>query len=246
MTLTHAEAVDDRLPRYHQLRDDLKSRIASGAWHPDEPIPTEAELARTYAVAIGTVRKAVDMLVQEGLLLRSQGRGTYLRRPRFDRSFFRFFRQVDADGVRSVPVSRILSQSCETPCERVSQALALSPGDKVLQLKRRRSMGTSSLIYEDIWLPADRFAALQALPLDGFGNLLYPLYEEKCGEIVASARETLTIEPADDVVASELGMEAGKPVVVIERLALGYDQRPIEYRLSRGAAEQFRYQIDIV
>lgn len=246
MTLTHAETADDRLPRYHRLRDDLKSRIASGVWHPDEPIPTETELARAYGVAIGTVRKAVDMLVQEGLLLRSQGKGTFLRRPRFDRSFFRFFRQVDADGMRSVPASRILFKACEIPCERVSQALALSPGDQVLRLKRRRSMGASSLIHEDIWLPADRFAALQALPLDEFGNLLYPFYEEKCGEIVASARETLTIEPAAAAVASELGMEAGKPVVVIERLALGYDQRPIEYRLSRGPAEQFRYQIDIV
>ncbi|MEQ4617478.1 MAG: GntR family transcriptional regulator [Corticimicrobacter sp.] len=239
------DAVDDRLPRYHRLRDDLKGRIAAGAWRPDEPIPTEIELARTYGVAIGTVRKAVDMLVQEGLLLRSQGRGTFLRRPRFDRSFFRFFRQVDAAGVRSVPVSRILSQAVEQPGERVRQALGLAPEQSVLRLKRRRSMEAGSVIHEDIWLPADRFVALQALQPDEYGNLLYPLYEEKCGEIVASARETLTIEPADAVLAAELGIEAGKPVAVIERIALGYDQLPIEYRLSRGAAEHFRYQIDI-
>ncbi|HAW23394.1 MAG TPA: GntR family transcriptional regulator, partial [Pseudomonas sp.] len=91
---------DERLPLYQRLREEMLAKIAAGEWTPGAPIPTEAELTRHYGVAIGTVRKAVDTLVNEGLLLRSQGRGTFVRRPNFDASLARFFRQVDASGGR--------------------------------------------------------------------------------------------------------------------------------------------------
>ena len=78
-----------------------------------------------------------------------------------------------------------------------------------------------------------------------FANMLYPFYEEQCGQLIASARETLTIESADADTADILGITPGQPVVAIERIALGYDGTPLEYRLSRGAAEGFRYQIDL-
>ncbi|MFP3561910.1 GntR family transcriptional regulator, partial [Paraburkholderia sp. SIMBA_049] len=77
---------------YHQLRDDLLSRIAAGEWTPTQAIATEAELGQFYNVSTGTVRKAIDLLVADGVLTRSQGRGTFIRRPRFDSSLFRFFR----------------------------------------------------------------------------------------------------------------------------------------------------------
>ncbi len=75
---------DERLPLYQRLKDEMLDKIADGTWLPDQAIPTEAELTRHYGVAVGTVRKAVDMLVAEGLLQRIQGRGTFLRRPNFD------------------------------------------------------------------------------------------------------------------------------------------------------------------
>ena len=82
---------DERLPLYQRLRDEMLEKITLGEWHPDEAIPPESELTRTYGVAVGTVRKAVETLVAEGLLERNQGRGTFVRRPSFDASLFRFF-----------------------------------------------------------------------------------------------------------------------------------------------------------
>ena len=99
---------DDRLPRYQRLRDDLAARINRNEWRPGEPIPSEAELGAHYGVAIGTVRKAIDQLVADAVLERQQGRGTFVRRARFNSSLFRFFRFQSESGERRVPQSRII------------------------------------------------------------------------------------------------------------------------------------------
>lgn len=236
---------DERLPLYQQLRDEILAKISAGEWLPGKPIPTEAELTRRYGVAVGTVRKAVETLVAEGLLERSQGRGTFVRRPDFHGSFFRFFRQVSSSGQQQVPKSRVLSQQQEKADERVSRALALDLEAAVIRLDRLRVLESGGLIREQIWLPEHRFAPLLDIEPEQFGNLLYPFYEQRCGQIVASAQETLSVEAADAGTAEAIGIAPGEPVAVIERVALGYDRSPLEYRLSRGAATHFRYRIEI-
>lgn len=236
---------DSRLPLYHRLRDEMLERITRGEWRPDQAIPTEAELTRIYGVAIGTVRKAVDMLVAEGLVERSQGRGTFVRRPSFDNSLFRFFRLLSSQGKRVVPDAKVLARTLATPPETAAEALRLSPSARAIRLDRQRMIGGAVVLLEEIWLPEAPFAKLMDTDLGDFGNLLYPFYEAQCGQVVASARETLTVDAADAASARALGIAEGRPVVVIDRLALGYDRRPIEWRRSIGAADTFRYQIDI-
>lgn len=77
---------DVRLPLYQRLRDQLAEQIANNRWRPGEAIPTEAALSAEYKLSTGTVRKAVDALVSEGILERQQGRGTFVRRPQFQSS----------------------------------------------------------------------------------------------------------------------------------------------------------------
>ena len=108
---------------------------------------------------------------------------------------------------------------------------------------------TVECLFGDCYLsgeiPASRFGALLDIDADDFGELLYPFYEEQCGQRIASAKETLTVGAADSAMAKTLSVAEGSPVVTIERTALGYDRSPLEYRLSRAGAEGFRYQIDI-
>lgn len=236
---------DERLPLYQRLRDDMLAKIAAGEWTPGGAIPTEAELTKHYGVAVGTLRKAVDTLVQDGLMKRSQGRGTFILRPNFEGSLFRFFRQVDAKGDRRVPESRILDRQLESPALDVANALGIERSEQVIRLERIRQFDGAPLYHEDIWLPADRFEALMQIEIDDFGNLLYPFYESRCGQLIGSARETLSVETATPDIAKLLDLESGQPVILIERLALGYDRTPLEYRRSRGAASTFRYQVDI-
>lgn len=236
---------DTRLPLYQRLRDEMLAKIMNREWQPDTAIPTELELTKAYGVAIGTVRKAVETLVADGLLERSQGRGTFVRRPNFNSSLFRFFRHQTAGAKNKVPEGKILERTLTSPPEAVAAALELTKRAKAIRLDRLRLVDDLPVLLEEIWLPHARFGALMDIELPAFGNLLYPLYEELCGQTVASAQETLTVESASPGIAEQLKIEVGKPVVVIDRLALGYDRHPLEWRRSRGPADSFRYQIDI-
>jgi GntR family transcriptional regulator len=101
------------------------------------------------------------------------------------------------------------------------------------------------MLAEEIWLPFDRFAAFAQLELTEIGDLLYPVYEAQCNQVIASATETLTVEAIGPLHARLLRIEPGTPAVVIERLAYGYDRQPLEWRRSRGPASEFIYQAEI-
>jgi GntR family transcriptional regulator len=196
-------------------------------------------------MAVGTVRRAIQTLVEDGLVERSQGKGTFVRRPSFDSSLFRFLRLHGQDGRHEIPISRILSRDSLSGPSEVTTVLQLPAGDAVIRLARLRLIDERPVLSEEIWLPMARFLPLLAMKVDDIGPLLYPAYERLCGEIVASAQETLTVEAVDPKYAGLLGLEPGTPIVVIERLAFGYDRRPIEWRRSRAPASTFRYQIEI-
>ncbi len=236
---------DERLPRYQQLRDDLVQRIAAGEWAPGEAIHTEAELSTAYEVSTGTLRKAIDLLVAEGVLTRSQGKGTFVRRPRFDSSLFRFFRFKSANGEPVRPTARILQRAIVVPDDGVRQVLQLGPRGKVIQLSRLRLVDSQPVLAEEIWLPRDGFEALASLPIEDFGDLLYPLYERLCKQVVATARETLRVEQADKAISKTLGIGAGHPVIRVNRVALNFAGKPVECRSTVGAADGFQYEIEI-
>lgn len=238
-------SIDHRLPRYQRLRDAIAAEIAAQRWRPGEAIPTEAELAATHGVAVGTVRKAIDVLVADGLVERSQGRGMFVRRPNFDNSLFRFLRQHDSEGGRVVPDSRILSRQCLTAPADVAERLRLPAAAQVISLDRLRLIKDKAVLSERIWLPHDRFAALLPLEEAEIGPLLYPTYERVCSQMIASAEEVLTVANVGEPDASRLGLIPGAPVVVIERLAFGYDGHPLEWRRTQAPAATFRYKIDI-
>ncbi|MXS18417.1 GntR family transcriptional regulator [Pseudomonas oryzihabitans] len=236
---------DARLPLYQRLRDQLAEQIANNRWRPGEAIPTEAALSAEYQLSTGTVRKAIDVLVSEGILERQQGRGTFIRRAQFQSSLFRFFRFQTVSGERQVPESRILSIEPVAAPSAVAQALGLPADALVIRIVRVRLLDVKPVLAEEIWLPRQRFQALLEIDLSREGPLLYPIYEEVCGQVVASAEETLTAESVNDVHARLLQVPVNSPVIVIERLARDYAGSPLEWRRSRGHAEHFRYSVDI-
>jgi GntR family transcriptional regulator len=236
---------DARLPLYQRLRDQLAQQIANNRWRPGEAIPTEAVLSAEYCLSTGTVRKAIDMLVKDNILERQQGRGTFIRRPQFQSSLFRFFRFQTAAGERQVPESRILSIEPMTAPSAVAQALSLAPESPVIRLMRLRLLDAQPVLAEEIWLPRIQFQALLDLDLGQQGPLLYPIYEEFCGQVIAYAEETLTADLVSEVHARLLQIPVNSPVVVIERLARNYAGQPLEWRRSRGHASHFRYSVEI-
>jgi GntR family transcriptional regulator len=127
----------------------------------------------------------------------------------------------------------------------VAAALKLHPAEPVIFLSRLRLIDDVPLLAEEIWLQKARFAALLDVDPAEFGDLLYPLYEEACGQIVVSADETLTVELANAMQARLLRQDPGAPLIVIERSAYDLERQPIEWRRSRGSANKFRYHVEI-
>ena len=238
-------AIRKGVPAYLQLRDQFARAIAAGQWRADEAIPTEAELAARHGVAVGTVRKAIDGLVLDGLLQRLQGRGTFVRRPEFSSSLLRFFRFVGPDGELAHPSGKILARDVMSAPEAVAKALKLRAGSKVIRLVRLREIAQEPILNEEIFLPRARFRALLTIPQSEMGDLLYPLYERVCGEIVVRAQETLTIDIANETDKKLLRAKSQDPVIVIKRLALDLDGAGLEFRTTRGKASGFAYKIEI-
>lgn len=245
MPFAAAEKPDDRLPLYLRLYDTLRARIEGGEWKPGAMLPAETALAEEHGMALGTVRKAVAALADSGLVERQQGRGTFVRRPQFGNSLFRFFRLQGKDGQPMMPDSRILSRGREPLPAAAAAALGLAAGAPGIRLVRLRLVGGEPILAEEVWLDPALFGAILTLPDDAFGVLLYPLYEERFGQLVVGADEDLSVKKAGPDAAHLLGVAAGSPVIVIERLAFGYGRRPLEWRRSAGPAERFRYHVEI-
>lgn len=239
-------AIDDRLPRYQRLRDQIAADIAAQVWKPGEAIPSETQLAASHKVALGTVRRAIDVLVAEGLVERSHGRGTFVRRPCFSQSLLRCLHIPNlAPGAAPHLISRILERAALPAPPEVAVRLGLKAGAESIRLVRQKWVERRILRCEEIWLSKARFAPMLNVELASIGNDLYPAFERLCGQLVATAEESLTAEAVGPEHAALVGVPVGQPVVVIDRLTRGYDRQPLEWRRVRAPAAAFRYSSEV-
>lgn len=229
---------------YSRLRDRIASDIAAGVWKPGEAIATEASLSALHDVAIATVRRAVDDLVSDGLVERVAAVGTFVKRPTFEVASIRAMRCYGSAADKRTPGSRIVERSLLQAPRNVSDALKLVLKAEVIRLVRLRFEADAPVAVEEIWLHAQRFRGLLSAP-EAHPPLMYPFYESGFGEIVARVEETVAISIADSADATALGVVVGAPIVLLDRLALGYDGRPVEWRRVRASASDFHYKIEI-
>lgn len=222
-------------PLYQQVQQHLLGRIVAGEWPPGDYLPSEQRLAASLGVAVGTVRRALDDLVQAGVVERRQGRGTAVLRHDSDRARFRFFRLVGQDGKRIVPTGRVLSARRRPARAEELRALALPAGADVLALARERRVGARVAVHETIALPLPLFARLDVPVDEDLAEELYVLYQRDCAVTVARAEDRIAPEPASAQIARSLGVAPGTPILRIARIAHGLDGGPVEYRVSRTA-----------
>ena len=229
--------------RYAALAAALRERVIAGEWPPGTAIPAEDTLAKEHGVALGTMRRALEMLVQQGLVERLQGRGTFVRSGLSGATMMRFFRFGDHGG--EVPSSRILRRQSVSPPSDVARSLAVGKGEKVLKLKRLRLFDGQPCLLEDIWLPLPAFESLAEGDTASWGDLLYPLYAEHAGIYVHRAVDEIRFESLAAEDARQLGLMAGHPCALVMRHAYDIAGRCIESRLTRGDAHAFHYTVSI-
>ncbi|EAU41618.1 transcription regulator protein [Fulvimarina pelagi HTCC2506] len=230
-------------PLYAQVRDMLVKRLISGSWTPGMMLPSEFQIARELGVSQGTVRKALDAMTAEHLLIRRQGRGTFVALPEEGRILFKFFRLVADEGERLFPQSAVIARGRAAAEKNLVRKLRLADNADVWWIDRVRRLGEKPVIFERITLPVSRFPGLGEMT--EIPNNVYALYSERFGITIGKAEEKLKAASADAETAEHLRCPEGHPVLTIERVAMALDDTPIEHRVSTCLTDEFHYRADL-
>jgi GntR family transcriptional regulator len=229
--------------RYAALATGLRHRIIAGEWPPGAPLPAETSLAAEHGVALGTLRRALELLAEQGLIERHHGKGTFVRGGIAGATMLRFFRFGSGDG--EVPQSRILARQSVVASPEVARRLGIAPGDPVIRLHRLRSLGGQPCLLEEIWLPLPMFDALLESPVVDWGDLLYPMFAERCGVAIARATDEIGFATLSAAQTRHLELSAGHPGVTVTRQAYDLAGRCVELRMTRADAFAFHYTVTI-
>lgn len=231
------------LSRYGALAAALRARIVAGEWPPASALPSEQQLAADHQVALGTLRRALELLAAQGLIERMHGRGTFVRAGLTGSPLLRFFRF--GQGTGEVPVSRILARDRIAAPAAISRRLGLGAGTQVLRLRRLRLLQGQPCLLEEAWLPLPTFDALADSDPREWGDLLYPEYASRCGVHVHRAVDEVSFGTLAATQARQLALPAGHPSAVVSRHAFDLTGRCIEARTSVGDAHAFHYTVTI-
>jgi len=240
LKLVHTEPGQSR---YAALAAALRQRVVDGDWPPGSALPAETSLAAEHGVALGTLRRALELLAEQGLIERRHGKGTFVRSGLTGAPMLRFFRFGAGDG--EVPSSRILTRQRLAASPEVARRLGIGRGDAVLRLQRLRSLGDEPRLFEEIWLPLPLFDALLALPTSDWDDLLYPFFAERCGVAISRATDEIGFGHLGAVQARALRLPAGHPAAIVRRQAHDLAGRCVEFRVTQGDAHAFHYSVTI-
>ena len=235
-------------PLYRGLQRSLARALADRRWAPGSALPSEARLAAEHGVSIGTVRKAIDTLVDGGMLVRRQGRGTFVASHTPDRLFHFFHvvaREAPAGSPRELPSTRLLSFRQARAAQAVAAALAIAPGARVLQVENLLHLRGRPVLLDEIAVSAALFPRLDRARFERREGTIYGLYESDYGIDVVRSTERLSAVACPARVARRLALEAGDPVLRIRRVAYGWGDRPVEHRISWVDTRSHDYLSDL-
>ena len=232
-------------PLYQQIKALITQSLQSGEWKPGEMMPSEVELAGRFKVSQGTVRKAIDELAAENLVLRRQGKGTFVATHAEERAHFRFLRLMPDEGVPHHPDNRVLEvKRIRAPAE-VARLLDLKSGDAVVYIKRVQSFEGEPTILEELWLPGQLFKGLTAERLVEYKGPMYGLFETEFGTRMIRATEKIRAVGADAAASEHLKLAEGTPLLCSERVSYTYGDKAVELRRGIYLTSHHHYQNDL-
>jgi len=229
------------MPLYRAVKRALLQAIESGAVAAGDALPNEMALARSLGVSVGTLRRAVDDLVAEHILVRRQGRGTFVATHTRDRFLFQFFHVERGDGLREPPEVELVSFDRNRLDEEAATELRIKVGSPAFQIENRLRLQGRPVVYDRLLLPAALFKGLTEKRLSERPSTLYHLYQSEFGISVVHAQERLRAVGADRAAARVLGVAMGQPVLQVRRLAIALGGLPVEWRVSTVATQHYDY-----
>ena len=233
-------------PLYWQIKSLITQSLVTGEWRPGEPIPSEIELAGRFSVSQGTVRKAIGELAGENLLVRQQGKGTFVASHSEERSRFPYLSISPDRGALDALAATLID------CRKVkldstsAKRLDLATGAGAFLITRVLAISAKNVVYEEVRLPATQFKGLTVETIERHHCMLYSMYESEFEVRILHVDEQLKAVAAEGVAARHLGIAKGAPVLTIERVAYTYADKPVELRRSFCNTREHHYRNRIV
>ena len=229
-------------PLYQQIKALLLDSLQSGEWLPGSPIPSEMELAARFEVSQGTVRKAVDELATENLLVRHQGKGTFVASHHSEAWQYRFFSLMPDSGKKAPLKSYFLVCKPIKAPSKIAQLLKTPASEQLIQIDRVQSLGGHVAVFEQIWLPKQRFSGMTLDRLESWPGPLYAFYESEFATHMVRAEEKIKAIAAEATIAQHLKLELGSPLLLVERVSYTYGNKPVEVRRAHYDTRQQHYE----
>ena len=229
-------------PLYRQIKALILQSLQRAEWRPGEAIPSELELAAYYKVSQGTVRKAIDELSAEHLLLRRQGKGTFVATHSEARAQFRFLRLMPLEGEQEYPSSRLLECRRARAGAEIARELQMKVGDSLVFLRRVLIFKGEPTVIDEISLPGSIFKGLSAAKFNEYKGSMYNLFETEFGTRMLRAEERISALAADAETGKLLGVSVGTPLLCVDRVSYTYGDKPVEVRRGLYRTDRHYYK----
>jgi len=233
-------------PLYRQIKSLITQSLVTGEWRPGDLIPSEIELAGRFSVSQGTVRKAIGELAGENLLVRQQGKGTFVASHSEERSQFPYLR-ISPDRGSLDSLSATLIDCRKVKLDSASaKKLDLASGAGAFLITRLLAISGKNVVYEEVRLPATQFRGLTVEIIGHYHCMLYSMYESEFELRILHVDEQVKAVAAEGAAARHLGVAKGTPFLTIERVAYTYADKPVEHRRSFCNTREHHYRNRIV
>jgi len=229
------------LPLYKSIKLELIRTIGGGNLQDGMALPTEKELAKRYGVSVGTVRRAMADLVADKVLVRQQGRGTFLAPFDSSRMLNSFWHIVRKDGSREVPIIQTLRFEEAIANENTAKLLKIQEGDPIFWIVNLMIMGGAPMLLDGLHIPQALFPGLTRQQFVGRDSTIYDFYRNVFGVTVVKTVDKVSSVAADRETAKKLDLALGTPLLEIVRVAFTLEEQPVELRRSLMYTEKYEF-----
>lgn len=232
--ISSRQKIEEARPAYLKVQQKLLQDIEEGCWEPDSLIPTEKILAEQHKVSIGTIKKAILNLINEGWLYRIQGKGTFVAGTTLRRENLKYYRFLPGFfGEESELKIGLLSLKRTRGKKEINEALNIGAKSDLYELRRYLGAAEKPLIYVVSYLPVKLFPGMDEFPASKFEKTtLYDIVEQQYGMPTIYNQELMCVAKADSETARVLDIPVGEPLLQMEMLSFTYKEMAYEYRYS--------------
>ncbi len=232
------------LPLYYQLKTYIQEKVASGSWKPGDRIPSESEIGEEFNISRTTTRQAIGELVNEGILNRKHGVGTFVALPRIEKRISKltgFTQDMKMRGLK--PSSRVLDIQVTHSPAYVARQLGINENEQVIFINRLRLADAEPMGIDIVYYPFNRFSGLEKEELTN--KSLYELLQVKYDTVPTRSEMALSSVACLPEYARHLNVRRGSPILQIERTTFDQNDKPFEQVLAiyRGDRYVFRTEL---